>query len=213
MKLLAIQGHSKNNQKLYNLTIKNHIDYFNKYNIDYLTKVESYTPYVRFEIITQMLNFYDFVFTIGSDCLFTNFNKYILDFIDCQKNLNICIEGTNLTYVNGEIMFFKKGSQQFIYWLNEQQKTHCNEEYGFQSMLNKLVITNKQLCCKNIHFIQPKTLQSYYSVDYQLLWRQQHVSNWNELTWQPNDFILHTLGGNNEYKFQTIKNFMKKYNF
>jgi hypothetical protein len=66
-----------------------------------LTKIEDYTPYVRFETIFNMVGGYDFIFTIGSDCLFTNFDKYILDFIDKDKNLNICREGSELSLTNG----------------------------------------------------------------------------------------------------------------
>ena len=204
MKVLALQNHSKNNQKLYNLTIQNHIDYFNKYQIDFLTKIEDYTPYVRFETIFNMIGGYDFVFTIGSDCLFTNFDKYILDFIDKDKNLNICREGSELSLTNGQIMFFRNGSQDFIAWLHRYQH-NINHPFGFQGFLNWLYDMEKQFFLENIHLIQPKTLQSYFALGGEYQWRKANIKNWDELTWINGDFILHTLGGSNEYKYNTIK--------
>ena len=63
----------------------------------------------------------------------------------------------------------------------------------------------KQFFLENIHLIQPKTLQSYFALGGEYQWRKANIKNWDELTWTNGDFILHTLGGSNEYKYNTIK--------
>lgn len=213
MKIIAVQGHSQNNQKLYNLTIKNHIDYFNKYEIDFITKVENYSPFIKFEQILWLLQKYDYVFTIGSDCLFTNLNKNIMQFVDLNKHLNVCQEGTTISKTNGEIIFFKNGCQQILKQLDVIQKQLNNIQFGFQSILNLIYKDQFQWFNNNINLIEAGTLQNYWFEGCQLQFRKKYINNMEKLLWKPNDFILHTFGGNNDYKFQTIKNFMKKHNF
>jgi hypothetical protein len=53
-----------------------------------------------------LLNLYDNVITIGTDILFTNFDKDIHDFIDLNYDIIIQDEGTNS--VNGDFIIWNK---------------------------------------------------------------------------------------------------------
>jgi hypothetical protein len=76
-KILLISNFSNHNKSVVDLTIKNHYEYCSKWNIDFLYTISEYSPKNNFDEILLYLQKYDSVITIGTDILFTNFNKNI----------------------------------------------------------------------------------------------------------------------------------------
>lgn len=73
---------------------------------------EKYSGLTNLRFIKNLCKFFDVVVTIGSDCIFTDFDKKITSFIDETHYLTAAKESKFSEYfntpVNGEILIFNK---------------------------------------------------------------------------------------------------------
>lgn len=175
MKTIIVSNFSNHNKKVVDLTIKNHYEYCNKYNIDFLYTMSQYSPINNFNQIIILLNLYDNIITIGTDILFTNFDKDIHDFIDLNYDIIIQDEGTNS--VNGDFIIWNKTKN--IFETIQFLKNHSDEcgatQYLFNRYKSKL----------NMQVLPPRTLQSICP------YGNEHNKNITHLLWKQNDFSVH----------------------
>lgn len=214
MKVLAVTSHSKNNESLYNLTIKNHIDYFNKYGISYLTLIDDYNKFIDVQFFKNLLLNYELVFTVGSDVLFTDFNRNIFDFLDLNKDINVCEEGLGVSITNGEIVFYKRGCEKFLDVVDILQKENPLVTFGTQSILNSFFEQAPDYADEHINLIEKGKLQSYLLNPIDLAVRKKNIGNEiNKVIWKHNkSFILHAIGGSNQEKYERISEKMERFN-
>ena len=197
-KILLYQSYSKNNIDLFNRTILNHLKYCGIHQYSLYSINQPYSMYLNIKNLIYLLQFNDLIFTLGSDCLITNLNKKIQDFIDNEHDIAICQQGSSWTLTNGQITIFKntKTTIDFLYYLGKLQIQFSKEKCGYQSIMNK-ILTQKLQFYENIQLIKAGELQKYLpECDNQLN---------KKLKWKScQDFILHTIGGSNKYKLDRI---------
>ena len=99
---VLLTSFSSNNQKVIELSLRNHERYCTRHNLSFLYHNEPYSPYIYCDLICSLLEQYDFVVAVGSDIFFTNFDKDIRDF--AVGPIVIQDEGTGST--NGDFLIF-----------------------------------------------------------------------------------------------------------
>lgn len=105
MKTALLQYYSDNSAMLCSYTLKNHFKYANKQGYDIAFVKRPYSMYPNFNDIAKLMEQYDVVVTIGSDCLFTDLTRPL--HIYAENYFNICEEGSNMSRLNGEMLFFR----------------------------------------------------------------------------------------------------------
>lgn len=182
MKILMTSNYSLNNKKLFDLTIKNHFDYCSKFNIDMLNTMSKYNPKNNFSELKKLFELYDVIITVGTDILFTNFNKDIREFNDFNKPLTIQHEGTYS--VNGDFIFWNKTilKNDFINLLENLDKTNPNTQETINQLVRK---PNKQLFHQKINILPPRTLQSICP------YGNQNNKSIQNFIWKNGDFSIH----------------------
>ena len=100
---ILLSSYSSNNHEIVEYSLLNHKKYCTAFNLSFLYINEPYSPYINCDLVCYLLKKYDFVVCIGTDIIFTDFNKDIRDFI--VGPIVIQDEGTGST--NGDFIIFK----------------------------------------------------------------------------------------------------------
>lgn len=207
MKILMTSNYSLNNKRLFDLTIKNHFDYCSKFNIDMLNTISEYNPKNNFSELKKLFELYDVIITVGTDILFTNFNKDIREFNDFNKPLTIQNEGTYS--VNGDFIFWNKTilKNDFINFLENLDKTNPNTQETINQLVRK---PNKQLFHQKINILPPRTLQSICP------YGNQNNKSIQNFIWKNGDFSIHAhrpgFAPNVDEKIDAITKFLNNQN-
>ena len=81
-KVLFLHSFSKNIYNINDLTINNHIRYFNRHEYSFIYINEQYNKGLfKFKLVKKYFEEYDVVVTLGSDCIITNFDIPITDYM------------------------------------------------------------------------------------------------------------------------------------
>ena len=176
MKVIMLSDYSQNNMDVFNFTVINHIQYCQKYNIDFLSVMKPYSPRVDFGLIENLFERYDVVITIGTDILITNFDKNVLDYKgNCTLTIQEeCPNGS----VNGDFMIFDKNYdyQRYFDFFKRNQMFYKS----FQDLINY----NKKL--ESILKLPVRTIQSIFPYGI-----NAHNMKIKESLWKPGDFSVH----------------------
>lgn len=198
MSLVIYQNYSNNNYELMKTTLQNHVDYCNKHQYSFILDNAPYSPFINIEKIKGILNAYDYVATIGSDCIITDFEKNFENFLPENKCVGISIEGLGFSTTNGQIIIFKNDERlmPFFDLLDKEQKINANEKWGTQSCFNKFIQQNRVPEC--VELIPVRALQSFYS----------NLPYVQKCIWKKGDFICHCIDGSNQDKLNRCKQFL-----
>lgn len=215
MKIALLQTHSKNNEALYELTLKNHVKYCDTHNYDMVQINCEYSSYMDFNLLNFLFNYYDVVFTMGSDVIITNYNIPLTSFINLQENKSLYIDingNDDHVIVNFDFCVWVKNenTQKIIEYIEETKrniptlKNKDNFVFGTQSIIDYF-IRNNHPACEYIKLLEPRKLQSLPPT---FVVTDINRNNF----WVENDFSIHFFCGDNKYKYDKCYEFMKTHN-
>lgn len=199
MKTIMLSDYSQNNIDVFNLTAINHIQYCQKYNIDFLSVMKPYSPHIDFGLIENLFERYDIVITIGTDIFITNFDKNILDY---KGNCTITIQDEGTNSVNGDFIIFDKSydyKNTFDFFKNNQKRYRNSQD---------LINRNKQFL--DVKILPLRTIQSVCPCEVNK--RNNKIQN---ALWEVGDFSVHChrpgIAPNKNHKIEDLICFMKTY--
>ena len=192
-----ISNYSSNNKSVVDLTLKNHYQYCSKFNIDFIYTIGKYSPYNNTYQIEVLLKLYNSVITVGTDILFTNFEKDIRDYIDYDYSIIVQQQRQNAG-VNGDFIMWNNTSTTLINLdLLEHDK---NKYWSTQAELDHL---SSKL---NIKILKPRSIQSI----------NPNAYNGAQAQWKQGDFSCHfhrpNFAPKTNDKVNDIMNFVKEHN-
>ena len=194
MKILLYQSYSVNNLALFELTHPNHVQYAAKRGYSLFCDDTPYLAYLDTKKIRALLATCDLLVTVGSDCVFTDFDRDITEFFsDRTFGAAACIEGTKNSLFNGEILLLRNtaNGREWLDNLEQVQAQFPDARWGFQSCLNRMA-KFKLPGSQYLYPIPAGTLQRYVSPEFRFL----------PFAWHPGDFMAHALGGKLPVKMQ-----------
>lgn len=187
MKVLMYQAYSVNNLALFQLTHGNHVQYAAKRGYSLFCDDTPYSPYLDTKKIRALLSTCDLLVTVGSDCVFTDFDRDVTEFFsDRTFGAAACIEGTKNSLFNGEILLLRNtaNGHEWLDCMEQVQAQFPDTRWGFQSCLNRM-FKMKLPGWQYLYPIPAGTLQRYFAAG----------SRFEPYAWRPGDFLAHTLGG------------------
>jgi hypothetical protein len=197
-KLALFKNHSANNQALAELTLPNHFNYCTKWGYDLLIHTCSYeeAAWGLWEHFRAHLSNYDIIVSIGSDVLFTNYDKPLTDFISTGHAVTLGAENINRCGcpINADLMIWHNSHQtnELIDWSINCEKNYKSHKWLTQGYWMDLVLGGY----KGINVLPCRMLQS------------APYKN-TPMEWQPGDFSLHFLGMDNNRKYEGCKAFLE----
>jgi len=200
MKVCLYQNYSSNNQKLFDLTVGNHLKYCAVNGYSALFDNGPYSAFVNTYLIKALLEEYDFVFTAGSDCIFTE-RTPIHEFLDKDHDASIQEEGIGGSWLNGEVILYRASDRcmELLDYLELERQKAPDAPWGTQSIMNRLLETPSDWA-KVVQVFPPGLIQKYVSV---------HPRNGSKrLLWTPGTLIAHAIGGNLEQKTNACNRFL-----
>ena len=209
MKVCFYQSYSSNNQRLYDLTVGNHLKYCAVNNYSSLFDNGPYTPFINCLLIKSLLEEYDFVFTAGADCIFTEATP-IESFLDKDHGAGIQEEGVGGSFVNGEVNLYRASDDCMVFLDNlyiEQEK-NPNILNGTQGLLSA-VLQNPPEWAKTVQVLPPGAIQKFLKTGSKFPFERQ--------LWTPGTLIAHACGCRtrktiNEDKYAVCKQFLESSN-
>lgn len=151
MKLLMLSDYSSHNSNVMRTSLDNRLRYCCKYGIDTLYMNKPYSPHNDFKAM-QLYSSYDYIITVGTDILFTDFNKDIRDFITDAFITIQLQDGRDDYTVNGDFIIWKYDRECFEEFSLEDRKYRNSQE-----AVNKLRYTDWKDC---MQILPCRTLQS-----------------------------------------------------
>ena len=151
MKLLMLSDYSSHNSNVMRASLDNHLRYCCKYGIDTFYMNKPYSPHNDFRIM-ELYSLYDYIITVGTDILFTNFNKDIRDFLTDSFITIQLQDGRDNYTVNGDFIIWKYDRECFEEFSLEDRKYRNSQE-----AVNKLRYTDWKDCMR---ILPCRTLQS-----------------------------------------------------
>ena len=197
MKILLYQSYSDNNLALFELTHENHQKYAEKWGYSLYCDNAQYSPYLDTRKVRSLLATCDVLMTLGSDCVFTNFDRPIDDFLPPETmGAAVCIEGTRSTLYNGEILLLRNtaNGREWLDCIEQVQQQFPETKWGFQSCLNRMRKYSLP-GVQYLHDIPAGTLQRYITPE----------ARFKPFAWHPGDFIAHALGGKLDDKIRNCQ--------
>lgn len=170
MRIVLYTSYSNNNKEVNDLTIRNHVRYCEKHGYSFIYNNEKYTPTIPVNLVKGLLSDYDYVALVGSDIMFTDFNKPLTAF-NLGKLSAAQEHHKEPVVINGDFVICSKDAPLDI--INKYQNT---AEDGSQSVITSLYKTTNLIT--NI-----PELQYPYGAVNQIATR----------VWQPGDFSIHFL--------------------
>lgn len=223
-KVLFIQSFSKNIYDLNDLTMNNHIRYFNKHDYSFIFKNETYfNGLFNFKSVIKYFDEYSIVVTLGCDCIITNDEVPIESF----SNNYITVSQESAfshhfgTHCNGEIMVFNRKDDKLFSILNALDQMQHAERDSFVQQYKETPqwFYSTQSLFNNIYsgkYKHSSIVRSY--VDYRPIGEiQSYINDYVKIQvlpdeeWRPGRFLLHVFGIPNAEKKQHIEDFLSKY--
>lgn len=201
MSLVLLNSYSSNNKELHKVTLHNHAWYCGENGYSSLELNEPYNKWLNTGFIRELLRSFEYVVTIGSDCIFTG-TAPLEQFLDSEHCAGICEEGTPNSVTNGEVNLFRSCDevQEFLDSVEELQKQYKDVKWGWQSIANRIV-RHALPPRKHLQVLTARTLQGYIS-------KEQRFST---CLWKPGTLIAHAVGLDNQDKQQRCENFLKEH--
>jgi len=200
MKTLILQTHSSVNEALYQLTLSNHVQYAGKHGYDMLQINMPYSFAMEDWGVTvqKFLSFYEVVFTVGSDVIFSNMETSLDELCgDNLKGIHISLEDTGGSAVNADTIIWRAGEScdraiNRIRALKDQVGAH---PWGMQHAFNILYAQNPN--DPDIDFVPLRKMQSV------------PIASKPNSAWKKGDFSIHFLAEDNEMKYKRCKYFLE----
>ncbi|MES2382376.1 MAG: hypothetical protein V4538_15120 [Bacteroidota bacterium] len=196
-KIALTTFYTKNYQPLADITVEVMRQYCDKHgyhlNINVIEDNERY-HFVKTKDTRKLLDEFDVVMGIEADCLLTNFNIKVEDFLDEENELYITTDFTNINFG----VFIVKSSdptKRLFDWINAQKDMFGDEQEIFEANRNiektKVV---KHPCFNSIPY------SPYYAPDFGKMHYKPgdevYICKENEGHWMPGNFICHLPGKN-----------------
>jgi len=203
MRTAILQTHSKNNEKLYQITLPNHAEYAGRHEYD-MIQINCPYDYVMnntIKIWEDILRDYDLIFNVGSDVIFTNMNKPLTDFLDDKCGMVIALEGCGSGWTNPDTLLLRKGDacNRLIQILknttHDWSKVWTKIQYAFESMYEKK--PGYETVEGDLRFAPVRDMQSSYLV------RAPNAQ------WREGDFALHVFNTQTSNKEVWCKKFLE----
>lgn len=173
MKTVFTSSYSNNNIGVFNLSLKNHVDYCKKHGYDLINYKEEYSPHLDISRIKQLFkDGYDIIVTIGTDVIIQKMNSPITDYIASDTGITMCREIANGHALNGDLIILIKSGI-----LDNTLDTLENTQYRFDSTQscinkNKIPVSNSpwlQIAAPNMNpaiNYSPFNINDYFSIHY-----------------------------------------------
>jgi hypothetical protein len=201
MKTLLLTSHSKESTYLAKLSKSNHWEYSSARGYDYLVKREEWSELLKrpYQAIEDLLPFYDNILLVGSDVLFTNFDKGVEDIVKDGDNIIAPSELPNSrTKLNMGVVIFcnTRATFDLINLIHEKHDEWINMPLIIQGWLDK----NHELPVvkDTIRLVDGKVMNSTYKTR----------GNQN---WKPGDWLVHFYGRKHTEKPTVMKEFIRHY--
>lgn len=189
-----LQTHSVENEELYQLTLTNHAKYAAAHQYDMVQLNVEYGVALRdpLSYILPVLEFYAFVFTIGSDVVITKMSVPFESFFQ-GEGVAVSLEDVGGSACNADTIAWGSGAMSVVELLEERRGQWQNHPWGMQEAFNQLLREESPL----VRFAPLREMQS------------THVKGFPRSMWQPGDFALHCLGASNDDKVRRIRCFLE----
>jgi len=201
MNTLLLQTHSNENQKLYESTLHNHLEYVTKHRYDMLQIDINYRDALYdISFVKNQLHYYKTVFNIGSDVIISDINKPISYFEDPEYGIIISKENLGGSILNGDLIIWQNNEKTFKLFdeIEEVIKQINGHPWGIQLALN--IIFQRQESQNYIKALPCRELQS------------SCYSRFPDYAWQNGDFSIHFLNMTNEEKYTKCSEFLRNRN-
>jgi len=192
MKVILLNEHSQNNEKLFRLTLPNRAEYADRYGIHMLLLNSPYSLRFKPKLILDLLTEFDVVIQMGSDILFTNMGISILSLIKPGMALTMGPDPCADFPVNGDFMIWQRSPlvEELFKKIDTWQDENATR-FGSQDAIKHLLETGQ---ANGLDVLPSRVLQSF-----------PHKSSILEPVrencfWEPGDFSIHFVGGDNVKK-------------
>jgi len=200
MRIALLQTHSKNNEDIYQMSLKNHVQYAAQHEYGMIQENISYYEALHdvVNIFSRALKIYDMILSIGSDVVFTNMAIPIESFIESGKGIAISREDIG-SLCNADTIALKNSyeCQSVIDYFNKTKARWENESWGIQRAFNWILQEKPDDVYEKVSFHPVRKMQSTIFSDY-------------ASKWQPGDFSLHFVGCSNDEKRQRMGMFLNE---
>lgn len=195
---LILKTHSPENIELYQLSLMNHIKYAEKHRYDVLSidinynKIcDEYIGYIKYGFEK-----YDSILTIGSDILFTNFEKSLDSFKDSNYGVILSLEELGGSFCNFDLVLWQNNQKSYdiLNRIIELTPIWIEHPWTLQQAFN--IMAKESIGKSHIKYLPCRQFQSSpfnYAPNYK---------------WQKEDFSLHYLCMNNKEKYDGVKYFL-----
>lgn len=155
----------------------------------------------------RLLDSFDVVMGIEADCLITNFNTKVEDFLDEENELYIT---TDLTNINFGVFIVKSSfyTKSLFDWINKLENKYGDEQEIFEANRNieKTKVVSHP-CFNSIPY------SPYYAPGYGKMFYKEgdevYICKENEGHWMPGNFIMHLPGMEMSRRVEVFTNHLK----
>lgn len=201
MKTVILQNHSKNNEDFYQMSLMNHVKYVGKHEYDMIQINISYEKIMADPLkpVKNALRDYDYVFCLGSDVVFTNFEIKVESFLQEGQGVAISREDIGGSACNADTILFKKGKEcdAVLKYLDDIKPAWEFHPWGIQHGFNILFAECPKELSGFINFQPVRVMQSTIFTAYPSCWK-------------PNDFSLHFVGCHGREKDNRMGLFLRE---
>lgn len=200
MRTCLLQTHSKVNEDLYQLTLPNHAAYAGRHEYDMAQINCSYDDAMThgLDYIETELARYDWVFSIGSDIIFTKPEMPMSAFDDNIHSVFLGEEGLGSAFVNFDLVLWKnsEGTRQIIRRLRELEPEWSQHSWGLQAGVILMLQEQHPAAVEHLAVYSAGVMQSAPFPN-------------QRGTWNPGDFALHFVGMSNADKYAGCRQFLE----
>lgn len=201
MKPIMLNMHSKNNEQLFQLTLKNHAEYCGKYEYHMLNLNQPYNINLDIPLILGLLNTFGAVIALGSDIWFTNMDIEIMGLVKPDAAMTMGQDPCADIPVNADFVIFQntpkiKSLLEKIGKIQDSEKSR----FGYQDAVKTLLHSGDS---DGLDILPVRVLQSF----------PQHKDILKPVRedcfWKPGDLCIHFVGGDNWKKALDVLAFSK----
>ena len=219
MKIALYQNHSKNNTELFQLTLPNHVKYCEEHEYDMMFPHTVYSRFLDVNLLRKAMENYDVVFCVGSDVVFTDIKTPLTKFIDGGDSVGYYVaeEGRSPTteaWTNFDFNIYMNNPAG-VAVINEIEMLEANRAamrppvptlYGTQSTIDYMLRFIPEIR-KMMRVHPPRAMQSLPH-EYAIVGLNEYNKN---NFWQPGDFSVHYIIGDNKWKYEKCKKFISEH--
>ena len=201
MKPLMLNIHSKNNEKLYQLTLQNHAEYCGKYEYHMFNLNLPYNINLDVSMIAGLVDTFGAVIMLGSDIWFTNMGIDIMSLVKPDSAVTMGEDPCASFPVNGDFMVFQKTPKTIPFLQKIDQIQRSGQlRFGWQDAVKKLVESGD---ADGLDILPVRKLQSF--PDHNDILKPVR----EDCFWKPGDLCIHFVGGDNWKKALDVLAFTK----